>query len=310
VLYSGFVALAGWICWTVWRGVRDGRRGIAAVPVGYGLAVLGVPLFALAGVGDSLWHTIFGIERSLNILFSPTHLLLGVSMTLIVTSPLRSAWSNPDLPAAAGLRRLLPAILSLAFATTGVLLFLQYANALVWDPWNVVFVLSNPLDASGMRDGPLPSHLAAEIVVTSVLLLAPLLLLARRWRVPAGTTTILYAVVAGLCGAVTGFHRPSIIVTMLVAGVLVDAVLAWLVRAGGRRGAFLAFAALAPLVTWSVYLAVASLVAGHLPTVVEYWTGIPVVAGLLGLVLAVLMRPTAGALDPADARILSSHDDE
>jgi hypothetical protein len=54
VLYSGFVALAGWICWLLWHGVRDGRRGIAAVPVGYALAVLGAPLFALAGLGDYL----------------------------------------------------------------------------------------------------------------------------------------------------------------------------------------------------------------------------------------------------------------
>src|SRR5215217_9458733 len=58
VLYSGFVAVGGWICWIVWRGVRDGRRGIAAVPAGYGLAVPGVPLFALAGMGDYLWHSV------------------------------------------------------------------------------------------------------------------------------------------------------------------------------------------------------------------------------------------------------------
>jgi hypothetical protein len=295
VLYSGFVALGGWICWIVWRGVRDGRRGIAAVPVGYGLAVLGVPLFALAGTGDYLWHTVFGIEQSLNILFSPTHLLLGVSMILIVTSPLRSAWSNPDLPAAPGLRRLLPAILSLAFPTTGVLLFLQYANALVWDPWNVVFALSNPLDGSVPQGGLLPNHLVSQIVVTSILLLAPLLLLARRWRVPAGTTTMLYAIVAALCSAITAFHLPSIIVTLLVSGVLVDALLVRLVPTEGRRGAFLAFGALAPLVTWSVYLAVASVGARHLPAVVEYWTGIPVVTALLGLVLAVLMQPNGSA---------------
>jgi hypothetical protein len=37
---------------------------------------------------------------------------------------------------------------------------------------------------------------------------------------------------------------------------------------------------------------------------VEYWTGIPVVAALLGLVLAVLMQPTGSArhLDQVAAR--------
>ena len=306
VLYSGFVALAGWICWILWRGVRDGRRGIAAVPVGYALAVLGAPLFALAGLGDYLWHTVFGIEQSLNILFSPTHLLLGVSMILVVTGPLRAAWSNPDLPAAPGLRRLLPAILSLAFPTAGVLLFLQYANALVWDPDSIVFALSNPMDGSVSHAGLLPSDLAAQIVVTSTVLLAPLLLLARRWSVPAGMATILYVVVAGLCGAVTAFGLPSIPVALLVSGVLVDAILIRLVPAERHRGAFLALGALAPLITWSVYLAVASAWVGHLPAVVEYWTGIPVVTALLGLVLAVLMQPTGSArhLDQVAARDL------
>jgi hypothetical protein len=162
----------------------------------------------------------------------------------------------------------------------------------------VVFALSNPLDGSVRRAGLLPGDLASHIVVTSTVLLAPLLLLARRWRVPAGTATILNAVVAGLCGAITAFGLPSTTVTLLLSGVLVDTLLALLVPAEGRRGAFLAFGALAPLVTWSVYLAVASVWVGHLPAVVEYWTGIPVVNALLGLVRAVLMQPTGSARYP------------
>jgi hypothetical protein len=42
-----------------------------------------------------------------------------------------------------------------------------------------------------------------------------------------------------------------------------------LVPAEERRGAVLAFGALAPLVTWSVCLVVASVWVGHLPAVVE-----------------------------------------
>jgi hypothetical protein len=286
VFYSGFVATAGWICWLVWRQVRAGRRGAAAVPVGYGLGVLGLPVFALAGMLDYLWHTVFGIEQDLKILFSPTHLLLITSMIAIVTSPLRAAWSDPGR--SGSLRRLLPAVLSLTFATTLVLLFLQYANPLVWSPWFVVQTLS-----ANDRSGSSAPLLVASIAVTNVVLLAPLLLLARRWRVPVGTATILYAVIAGLCGAVTAFRYGSIVVTPLLAGLLVDALLAWLRPRPHRRGGYLAFATAAPLVTWSVYLAIASIQVGHLPGVVEYWTGIPVVAALCGLVVAVLMVPSA-----------------
>jgi len=111
--------------------------------------------------------------------------------------------------------------------------------------------------------------------------------------------------VAGLCRAITAFGLPSITVTLLVSGVLVDVLLALLVPAKGRDGAVLALGALAPLVTWSVYLAVASVWVGHLPAVVEYWTGIPLVTALLGLVLAVLMQPTGSARYPDRAAVIN-----
>src|SRR6266536_6535639 len=43
VFYSGFAAIAAWICWSVWS-----RRG---VPAGYGPALVGVAIFLLSGVG-------------------------------------------------------------------------------------------------------------------------------------------------------------------------------------------------------------------------------------------------------------------
>ena len=41
------------------------------------------------GVGDLIWHTLFGIEESFEALVSPTHLMLGVGLALIVSGPLR-----------------------------------------------------------------------------------------------------------------------------------------------------------------------------------------------------------------------------
>jgi hypothetical protein len=32
VFYSGFAVVSGWIIWQVWRNVRAGRQGLAAVP--------------------------------------------------------------------------------------------------------------------------------------------------------------------------------------------------------------------------------------------------------------------------------------
>jgi hypothetical protein len=287
VFYTGFVAVAAWICWLVWRNWRRrdpaGPPTIADVPVGYTLGVLGLPLFAAGGLGDYGWHSVFGIEQHLPILFSPTHILLVCSMILIITSPLRSAWVDPALPGAPSLRRLLPAVLALALATALVLLFLQYGNALIWHTAGIVEALSDD------GDGPLSTNLVSSIILTNVVLLSPLLLLALRWRVPPGSATILYAAAAGLAAAITEARSPAVLVSLIAGGVCVDLLLARLAPGPAGRGRRLAFAASAPLVTWGLYLGFASAVEGGPPAVVELWTGVPVVAAFLGLLLGVLV---------------------
>jgi hypothetical protein len=288
VFYSGFVVTGAWICWAVLRGMLGGRTGRAAVPLGYGLGLLALPVFAASGAGDYAWHTAFGVETSLDILFSPTHLGIVSSMVLIVTIPLRSAWADPARSTRPTLPRLLPAVLGLSFATTLVLLFLQYANALLWAPEGIVGALSNPLDGTGGGDPSDTIDLVTSVVVTNVVLLVPPLLLSRRWRVPVGAATILYAAVAGLAGAITAFAAPPTLLAVLLAGVAVDALIAGLRPGPGSRSRVLALAGLAPLITWGLYLGVAALAVGRLPGVTEYWTGLPVVAALHGVILGVL----------------------
>src|SRR3954451_3179289 len=290
VFYTGFVATAGWLCWLVVRNLRAGRRGAAAVPVGYGLGVVGLPVFALAGMLDYGWHTVFGIEQDYKILFSPTHLVLVSSMIVIVTSPLRAAWADRGRTAP-GLAGLLPAILALAFSTTLVLLFLQYANALIWGPHAIVANLSESPDG---RPKDIESFLSA-IMVTNLVLIAPLLLAGRRWRVPPGTATIIFVAAGGLAAAITGLRNLTVLVVMLVAGLLVDLLLARLDPRGTRRGAYLTFGFVAPVLLWASYVGIAAIDVRRMPDIVEFWTGIPVVAGLLGLTLAALMVGHAGS---------------
>src|SRR4029453_1445478 len=112
LFYSGFVATAGWVVATATRARQPERSGLAAFPAGYGLAVVGVVVFAVGGAGDLTWHSIFGIEQDVEALFSPTHLLLFAGMALILSTPLRAAWSDPGEPAAPGYRRFLPVLAS------------------------------------------------------------------------------------------------------------------------------------------------------------------------------------------------------
>jgi hypothetical protein len=292
VFYSGFAATAGWVLWTIWGQVKQGRRGKAAVPVGYGMTAVALPVFAVSGGLDLMWHTLIGIETTTNIFFSPSHLGLISSMIIILTSPLRAAWARYGVGARPSLAAVLPAMLTLAFAVSLVLLFLTYGNAMTAGASNVVESLSS-------KQGQGVSRIASSIVITNVVLLAPLLLVARRWQLPRGTATIVFGLSALISCVLSGFRNVDLCAAMLVAGVLVDALAVVLAPTGSRRTAFWLFGALAGLVTWAVYILAASAFAGRLPAVTEFWTGMPLVAGLIGWLLAALMLPNAL---PAPAR--------
>jgi hypothetical protein len=290
-LYSGFLATAAWICWLVRRNLMAGRRGLAAVPAGYALGGFGVCLFVVAGAGDLTWHTIFGIERDAKILFSPTHLLLVTAIILIVTSPLRDALTDVTLPQAPSLRRLLPAILAVAFASATMMVLLQYANVLIYAPSGLVRSLSEV-----NRN---PETVGEALIITNLAMMFPLLILARRWQIPFGTATVIFLVFGVQAEAVRALDTPIVFVAVVLAGLAVD-VLALRLRPGpSRRRWFWAFGGLAPVVTWAVYFAVFFVAAGRVPSVVEFWTGMPVIAGLLGLVCAALLLPGAGSFAPA-----------
>ncbi|HTJ38447.1 MAG TPA: hypothetical protein VL738_34880 [Dactylosporangium sp.] len=297
VLYSGFVAVAAWVLWHARGAWRTRPLDLPAIPAGYVPAVAGVVLFALCGMGDATWHTIFGIEQNINILFSPTHLGLGAAMVLILTAPVRSAAADPAVPADPGLRRLLPAVLSGAFATIVVLLLLQYANAMTMSSTDVVLGVS---EAGG---GGFASRLATTVVVTGLLLTVPLVAIARRWAPPFGTVTIIYTAVAAFCAAITGLEDPAMVLWLPPAGLVLDALARWVLRpAPDRPARVLAFAGIAPLVTWAAYLAVAFAAApdfmlapqiggGRPEPVVEVYTGLPVVQALLGVLVAAVLAP-------------------
>ncbi|GAA1772030.1 hypothetical protein [Luedemannella helvata] len=293
VFYSGFAATGAWVLWTCRAAIRDGQRALDAVPAGYGLTLIGLVTFALSGVGDLIWHTTLGIEQDVDILFSPTHVGLIASMFLIVSTPMRTAWRDPGLPEAPGLRRLLPAVLAATFAATLILLFMQYANALSYGPFGVIYALSG-------EDSGDTSQYVAEVAVTTAIIVVPLLTLARRWRLPVGATTILYVALGGLSTAVSGFENLDLIIAFVVAGVVVDALGAAVRPAPDQPGRQRLFAALAALITWSTVIGTAYAVVPPLdhavPVKPELVYGVPLVQCALAVLLAVVLVPSRQGL--------------
>ena len=94
--YGGFmltgVVLVGTVIVNRWRGYDFYQ----AIPSGYKTTLTGLLVFGAGGMGDLLWHSIFGIEEDIEALFSPTHLMLGVGLAMVVTGPLRAAWQRRE----------------------------------------------------------------------------------------------------------------------------------------------------------------------------------------------------------------------
>jgi hypothetical protein len=299
VFYSGWTATALWVMWMVRTRRADHGTGTQAVPRGYGLGLVGVAVFAVGGVGDLLWHQIFGIETGIAALLSPTHLLLFTGIALILLAPFRAAWSSPE-PPSAGLLGVLPALLSITLLTALVAFFFGYNSLFSIDlafPSGPVSVaqdqapqLIGVFDAWA-QDIQIKGIMAA--LSTSLILVAPVLLMLRRWRLPFGAATILFLVVATIIVAVDGFEAWQNLLAAAAAGLAADAAIARLRPAPDRVGAFRAIGSLIPMaVIGCTFLA--AVWRFRLGWPAELWTGTILFGGLAGYALAFLMQPTPG----------------
>jgi Diguanylate cyclase, GGDEF domain len=292
LFYLGFLVSAVVLARLVARHQR-GRFDPALVPAGYGLGLVGMALFVAGGVADGVWHTMFGVETGVAALLSPSHLLLLSGGLLMVTSPVRSAWSSPELPARSPAAALLPALWATVLTTTVVLFFFQYLSA---------FVTRAPSAAEA--DGPeglLTTIVGvASVLVTNLILVAPVLLLARRWRLPFGTVTLLAGVGAVGLTSLRELVLGALVPAMLAGGLAADLLVARLRPGPDRPGAFRAVAALAPPLLWGAWLAVYALAYG-IAWPPELWAGVLGMTALGGLGLSVLVLPPAvpaGTWDP------------
>lgn len=285
VLYSGFFSVALLIMVTQYRNVTRGYAWSRALPRGYGLSLLGVVLFFMGGAGDMLWHEIFGIEQNLEALFSPTHLLLASGAFLFVSGPLRAAWGRAG---GQGWRELFPPILSIMMLFTLFAFFTQYAN-----------IFSNP----GVLTTRFPGNDSYFVEVTSVsyvlipaaLMMGSLLLVIRRWQLPFGAVTLMFAVNALLMLLMRfDFASPywRTVVAAGLGGLFADVLILWLRPSAIRHHALRLFAFALPFVYFLlVFGAIALTGPRGLWWEVHTWLGLPFIAGAIGIGLSFLVVP-------------------
>jgi hypothetical protein len=298
VFYSGFAATALWVLWLVQTRRAEHPTWTQAVPQGYSLGVVGVAVFAVGGVGDLLWHQVFGIETGIAALLSPTHLLLFSGVALILLAPFRAAWSSLE-PPSAGLLGLLPAFLSITLLTALVAFFFQYGSLFAIDltfssAESVRVPQGQPPQLAGVFEAWAEDIQKTGIMAalfTGLLVVAPVLLMLRRWRLPLGAATVLFLVVAALIVALDDFRAWENLVGAAAAGVAVDLAIARLRPAPDRLGAFRAVGSLVPMaVIGCTFLAAVWRFGLGWPA--ELWTGTVFFGGMAGYALAFLMQPT------------------
>ena len=272
------------------------KRWARAIPRGYEWSALGVGLFFVSGACDMLWHLRFGIEQNTEALLSPTHLGLATAMALILTGPLRAAIARGDDVSGA---QLWPAVISFTSLFCGLTFILQFSPALV--DWGVGVRPTDLTTSELMLDRAVVSQLLISTVMTGAVLF-----LVRQWgtKLPFGSLTVLIGANAALMSVQSG-HRYyfAMLPAAIGAAVIADCLNVWLLPTESAVR-FRWFAFLVPFVYWSAHY-LDYLVRGEsVWWKIHVWAGLPVIAGLIGLLLSFLAISSAPIprAEPADTR--------
>ena len=270
------------------RGLRDRYR---AAPLGYGLSLLGVAVFAAGGVADLIWHQVYGVESDFAALVGSSHLPLFAGAFLIVTGPLRSGWAHVRQGALAeGWIARGPMILSAAW-----LLALCNFVATFFHPFGVTLAVDPPpsrvIGAHYQQALGVAGFILEGALVTGVLLM---LLAGSGWRLPAGAAFVVIALPVTMAaltrGSSLGTSGWATIAVGVAGGLAAEAFIRLLRPAPARPARVWAVGLLVPAALFAFDMAALGLT-GDVWWPVHVWTGAVFFGGVAGLLVAFLLAP-------------------
>jgi hypothetical protein len=277
VLYSGMVATTAYLL--LLRRSRRARGMPWDWASGYGLSLTGCGLFAASGVFDGVWHTLFGIETGINGLVSPPHVLLTLSTGLIVSGPLRLAWSGGRALAS------WPAVVSAALVLSVLTYLLQFDHPLS----NLWAAGEPPAAVLGVQAREMQLGVLGILVQTG-LLAGMVLLLIAHLRLPVGSLTVILGISGFL---VTAVDHIGVLALLAVGMGLLGDLLLWVLRASPERPVrFRAFAALWPAAVYTAYFA-GLLASRGIWWPSHVWTGAIMLAATEGWLISFVALPAA-----------------
>jgi hypothetical protein len=295
LLYAGLLASYVFTAIAVAVYRRQGFPLRYALPAGYELTFAGLIVTLTGGILDMIKHTLFGFEQGFNALLSPTHLLIGAGMFLIITGPIRSALDRQIPPPT--LMGQLPMILALA-------------SMMELIHWGTQFVfltgaerINAPLPPAGFAHDTL-TLIALQyykqgiglvvVIVQSILIVSFGLFALRRIALAPGALVVLLVIGNAFVAAAhsnTAGQLWGVIFASAIAGICGEFFrLGPLVDSAGRWNGF-AFSV--PAIYWATLLFVLSVTMGGLWWSPDVISGSVVFAGLTGLFINAIASSAA-----------------
>lgn len=270
VIYSGVFALLGVFIYMLYRGWDEETGLMEALPDGYNMAMVGLLIISVGGLGDMIWHTLFGVEQSGLELGSPSHLLLGVGALVLSATPLRRAWGRDPDP---GWKEQFPMLTSAAFLLT-ILSYLVYSihplvlpYLPVWSEW------------AALELAPLAG--AAGIVLYTMFLVGITLHLSNEFELVPGAFTYIIGLNAVLM--TVPYSLMLFVPAALMTGVVADLLRISLRPLWHRQRQVLLYAFTVPMTFSSLYVLTVFLTGGT-PWNIHQWSAFMVLPGITGLI--------------------------
>jgi hypothetical protein len=315
-MYVGLTAVGVWIAIVLLR-YQKGLDDLdwSRVPKGYGLAFVALPLAALAGPADFIWHEAYGFENQIDSTYSPPHQGLFYAGAMLAAIAAASAWQRRDMVAPC-LRDFLPTAFSVT-SLIAVMLFVVH-QILPFYGGGIAATQDFQDDIAGRPDAFAPgadavhteglsqalrhfgddafpyyffsTHAStAGILMFTAVLMGAILAMRRRFRIPFGALTITLTFMALLWPMLSEYKDAELIPVLVLTGVIGDLLLR---RIGdGRVGYIRLFAGVLPVVMWSIFFLCIALFGGGLGWEATLWFGLLVTTGALGYAVSLLVFP-------------------
>jgi hypothetical protein len=322
LMYTGLTATGVWIAVVLLR-YQKGLDELdwSAVPRGYGLAVIALPLAAIAGPADFIWHSAYGFENQIDSAYSPPHQGLFVAGALLAAVPAAAAWQRQSITVS--LREYLPTVFAVS-SVTAVMLFVThqlvpfYAGVSTTSDFQNDIARFNDAFAPGSKahhaeglasalthygDNAFPyyfystHHTVGGILLFTTVLIGAVLVMRRRWRLPFGALTVMFTWPALLWPLLSKYEEWKLAPALILAGVVGDLLFARFDPVGPTKvGRIRALAAALPIVLWGLFFLCVALFEGGLGWHATLWVGVLVTSGGLGYALSLAVFPPFSGL--------------